>query len=116
MIAKKYRLKRNEIEYVLKKGEELITGKFIIRYAKNTEKFSKYCVIISKKFDASAVKRNLLKRRVYEAVRRYDTFKENDLNVILIPKKSITKDTKFEDIQKEISAIIKKLNKKDGKI
>jgi len=116
MIAKKYRLKRNEIDFALKKGFDLTTSKFIVKYTKNKENFSKYCAIISKKFYKKAVERNRLKRKILEAVRLLKEIEENNLNIVLIPKKSISEKTSLTEIKGDLSKIIKKLNKSDGEI
>lgn len=116
MIAKKYRLKRNEIDFILKKGFSLVTGKFIVRYTKNKEKYSKYCAIISKKFYKKAVERNRLKRKIFEALRLLKDTEKTNLNIILIPKKSISEKTNLTEIKEDLAKIIKELNKTNGKI
>lgn len=47
-------------------------------FAENTRGFTRFAVIVSKKVEKSAVKRNFIRRRVYEALR---------VNFDLIPKK-----------------------------
>ena len=93
MIAKKYRTPKESIPYILKKGEQSQSALFIIRYIKNNEQFSRCRVIISKKLEPKAVKRNYLRRQVYEAVRQNQSEEgqknKNSLDRIFIPKKRI---------------------------
>ena len=111
MLEKKYRIERNKIKYILKKGEDSISKLFIIRYIKNNENHNRYCTIVSKKIDPKAVGRNKLRRQIYEAIRIHEkdiipTNKEKSrLDIVLIPKKNILK-AKFEDIEADIKNII----------
>jgi len=104
MIAKTFKLNRNLIKYTLEKGEEVRSKFFIIRYIKNTETSSKYCVIISKKISNKAVVRNRLRRVIYEAIRTSGLLetKNHSFNTILIPKKMVL-EKDFNALQKDIS-------------
>lgn len=105
MIQKKYKVPRQLIPYLLEKGQSYTTKLFIIRYNRNEEKFSRYRVIISKKIHSKAVKRNHLRRQVYEAI-RINILKENikPRDLILIPKKNILK-AKYAEIEADIKNI-----------
>ncbi len=135
MLEKKYRIERNKVQYILKKGEDSISKLFIIRYIKNNENYNRYCTVVSKKIDPKAVGRNRLRRQIYEAIRgcegsqsqlpgtrRVGTGSQSQLpgtrrvgtaersiyshlDSVLIPKKSILK-AKFEDIEADIKSII----------
>ncbi|MFH1284635.1 MAG: ribonuclease P protein component [Candidatus Peregrinibacteria bacterium] len=109
MIAKKYTVDRNLIDYILKKGESFTSKLFIIRYARNNKKFYRYTVIVSTKIDSSSVARNKIKRRIYEAIRRVENekpeSKKENFDIILIPKKQI-KDKDFNEIEQDIGEII----------
>ncbi len=108
MLSKLYRIERNQINYILRKGEGSISKLFIIRYIKNDRKFNRYATVISKKIYLKAVPRNKLRRQIYEAIRLVTkeseaTSKNSDM--VLIPKKSITK-ADFNEIEKDLRAII----------
>ncbi len=93
MLAKQYRIPRQSIDYILKKGGQFTSKLFIIRYKKNNENFCRYRTIISKKISLKAVKRNHLRRQVYESI-RINTAKKSTptcLDLILIAKKNILK-------------------------
>jgi ribonuclease P protein component len=64
MIAKDFRLKRNQIDYLLDKGISTRTQLFIVRYVENNKDFPRFCVIISKKIDNKATVRNLVRRQI----------------------------------------------------
>lgn len=105
MIAKKYRIPRVNLAYLLEKGDEKRSKLFIIRYKKNNKKFCRYRVIISKKLDTKAVKRNRLRRQLYETIRlnlidQPTEIKEN-LDLIFIPKKIILK-TALKEIANDL--------------
>ncbi len=103
MISTSHRVPRKSIPYVLRKGAESTSKLFIIRYKKNEQGFSRYRVIISKKIDAKAVKRNKLRRQVYESIRTNIPKKEEiSYDYILIPKKKIINAT-YQNIQSDIS-------------
>ncbi|MFH1218527.1 MAG: ribonuclease P protein component [Candidatus Peregrinibacteria bacterium] len=109
MIAKKYRISRNIIDYILKKGGETDSKLFIIRYVANNKGFNRYRSIVSKKIYPKAVDRNRLRRQIYESVRlseKETTKKDNFTDIILIPKKGIIK-VPYEDIEKDVRQIIK---------
>jgi ribonuclease P protein component len=115
MIAKKYRIERTLIDYILKKGESLTSRLFIVRYKKNDKSFNRYRTVISKKIENKATKRNLIRRRIYEAITVTEAAKnikkiENTENkdIILIPKKQIV-NTEYREIEKDIREFITKL-------
>ena len=80
MLAKKFRFhSRGGVKYVYKHGKTLRTSKMSLTFTENTRGFTRIAVVVSKKVAKSAVKRNRIRRRVYEALR---------LNLDLIPKKT----------------------------
>lgn len=108
MLEKKYRIERNQTQYILKKGEDSVSKLFIIRYIKNNKEFNRYCSVVSKKLYTKAVDRNRLRRRIYEAIRLISkeiTPPREPLDIVLIPKKSILT-AKYEEIEQDIRKII----------
>lgn len=107
MIAKKYRVPREKIAFILRKGEEKASEFFIIRSVPNMESFSRFRTIVSRKIEKSAVKRNSLRRKIYESIRL--NLKENltkgPKDIILIPKKKILQKT-FEAIKEDLKLSI----------
>ncbi|MFA6992622.1 MAG: ribonuclease P protein component [Candidatus Gracilibacteria bacterium] len=114
MIATKFRLGHNEIDFILKKGCQLETGKFIVKYAKTVESFSRYCVIISRKFYKKAVDRNRLKRKIHTGLSKMMDINTQNLNIVLIPKKSLSEKTEVKVIEQDLEKIFNTLNKQNG--
>lgn len=109
MIQKKFKLKGEEIDYILEKGLETTSKLFIVRYGKNNRNCAGFCVIISRKISTKAVVRNKIRRRIYEAVREINKeLQIKDLNIILIPKKSII-NKEFSEIISDLRALTNKL-------
>lgn len=101
MLATKYRIPREKISFILKKGNFFETNLFLVRYWPNEKDFSRYRVIVSKKIYPKAVKRNLLRRQIYEIIRQNMTTQHLPKNIILIPKKKIL-NYNYQQMQKDI--------------
>lgn len=79
MLCKKYRFhSRGGVRYVYQKGKTVRSPKMSLVYTMNTRGFTRVAVVVSKKIEKTAVGRNRMRRRVYEAIRK---------NFDLIPKK-----------------------------
>lgn len=70
MLNSKYRFhSRGGVRYVYQKGKTIRTPKMSLVYCKNEKGFERFAVVVSKKVMRSAVGRNRIRRRVYEAIR-----------------------------------------------
>lgn len=70
MLAKKYRFhSRGGVRYTYQKGKTIRTPKLSLVYAPNTRGHQRFSVVVSKKVEKTAVGRNRIRRRVYEALR-----------------------------------------------
>ena len=79
MLNQKYRFhSRGGVRYVYQKGKTIRTPKASLVFVDNPRGFMRFAVVVSKKVIKSAVGRNRVRRRVYEALR---------LNFDDIPKK-----------------------------
>ena len=79
MLDKQYRFhSRGGVRYVYQKGKTVRTPKMSLIFADNTRGFTRVAVVVSKKVEKSAVGRNRIRRRIYEALR---------LNFDYVPKK-----------------------------
>lgn len=79
MLSKKYRFhSRGGVRYVYQKGKTVRGQKMSLVFVENTRGFTRVAVVVSKKVAKSAVKRNRIRRRIYEVVRQ---------NFEMIPKK-----------------------------
>lgn len=79
MLNKKYRFhSRGGVRYVYQKGKTVRKPKMSLVFVENTRGFTRFAVVVSKKVEKSAVGRNRMRRRIYEALR---------LNLENLPKK-----------------------------
>ena len=79
MLSKKYRFhSRGGVNYVYKNGKTVRRAKMSLVFCDNARGFTRIAVVVSKKVEKSAVKRNRIRRRVYEALR---------VNMDAVPKK-----------------------------
>ena len=79
MLNKKYRFhSRGGVRYVYQKGKTVRRPKASLVFVENARGFTRFAVVVSKKVEKSAVGRNRIRRRIYEALR---------LNFEDIPKK-----------------------------
>ncbi len=107
MLPSKQRLSKNRIQYLFKKGRKLVSKAFLLKHLTTSEPQSRFCVIISAKTESSAVKRNLIRRRVYEALRLQNHLLENPQDVVIITNKKIL-DMTYQEIEADIKEIFTK--------
>lgn len=70
MLSRKYRFhSRGGVRYTYKQGKTIRTPKLSLVHAKNSRNRQRFAVVISKKIEKTAVGRNRIRRRVYEAIR-----------------------------------------------
>ena len=98
MLASKYRFhSRGGVKYTYQKGKTIRTPKFSLVFAPNQHGKQRFAVVISKKVIKSAVGRNRVRRRVYEAI-RLNLAESNDYIFIVFSKDLKTMD--FTEIEK----------------
>jgi|GEM_PF-1143440 len=68
MLKKSLRLKTSELERVIKEGKVVHTALFTVRTLGGVAGCTKFAVVVSKKIAKTATGRNLIRRRVYEAL------------------------------------------------
>ena len=70
MLSKKYRFhSRGGVRFTYQKGKTIRTPKISLVFNENSRGHQRFAVVISKKVIKSAVGRNRVRRRVYEAIR-----------------------------------------------
>lgn len=107
MLAKKYRFhSRGGVRYVYQKGKTIRTPSLSLVFAPNSRGYQRFAVVVSKKILKSAVGRNRIRRRVYEAIRHeLPEFTEPMDCVFVIFNKNITK-MPFLDLRRTIHDLI----------
>ena len=80
MLGKKYRFhSRGGVKYAYQHGKTIRGANASLVFVENTRGFTRIGVVVSKKVEKTAVGRNRIRRRIYEALR---------LNMEDIPKKT----------------------------
>lgn len=80
MISKKARIAKKDIPNIVRRGKRFSGKGFDIKvWFDNTLESPKFTIIVSKKVDKSAVKRNLIKRKFRAAI--FEILKENSLQI-----------------------------------
>lgn len=70
MLSQKYRFhSRGGVRYTYQKGKTIRTALLSLVYAPNSRNRQRFGVVVSKKILKSAVGRNRIRRRIYEAIR-----------------------------------------------
>lgn len=112
MIAKKFRLKSEEIQSVLSKGQRIESPYFLVFYFENYLSYFRLGIIIGKKITKLSVKRNYIKR-VIKAIfhnfflkSNFQFLKNYDI-VIIVKKVFLRKD--FLKISEELTLLFKRI-------
>lgn len=103
MLSKKYRFhSRGGVRFTYQKGKTIRTPKMSLVFNENTRGHQRFAVVISKKVLKSAVGRNRIRRRVYEAIRmNLPYFKDKKDCIFVVYSKEI-KNMSFDELQKLI--------------
>ena len=107
MLAKKYRFhSRGGVRYVYQKGKTVRTPKMSLVFTKNTRGFTRVAVVVSKKVEKTAVGRNRIRRRIYEAIRVNFEYipKETDYIFVVFSKDILT--MPFHELEKVIGKLV----------
>ena len=99
---------------MLKKGKKLANGYLTLKYrfggieSSSQKKRHRFAVTISLKVDPLAVKRNRLRRQIYEIIRLNQSFIKTPSDVIIIGKPELAELT-HEKIRELIITLFKKI-------
>ena len=108
MLNKKYRFhSRGGVKYTYKHGKTVRAPKLSLVFNDNPRKYTRFAVVVSKKVLKTAVGRNLIRRRVYEAVRlNFASVKKNRDYIFVVYDASL-KSLPFEDLSKLVCSLLK---------
>ena len=107
MLAKKYRFhSRGGVRHTYQKGKTIRSPKLSLIYVKNDRGFQRFGVVVSKKIEKSAVGRNRIRRRLYEAIRaELPTYSaKNDCLFVVYSKDLLT--LSFADLQALVHSLL----------
>ena len=119
MLEKKYRFhSRGGVRYVYQKGKTIRKPKMSLVFTDNTRGFTRVAVVVSKKVDKSAVGRNKIRRRVYEAIRlNFDDLPKKRDYIFVIYSKDFLK-MSFREIESILGELVEEAkvcyNKENG--
>jgi ribonuclease P protein component len=110
MISKKFRFHgHGSLKYLFQNGEQARTRFFGIKYIVNQRRdYPRIAVIVSKKISKSAVKRNRMRRRVYEILREHFNFeKPYDIAVTVFSDEVLT--ASYDELKEQLKKVISEL-------
>ena len=107
MLSREFRFhSRGGVKYVYNHGKTIRRPELSLIVCENTRGKTRFAVVVSKKVLKSAVGRNRIRRRVYEAIRLdLDKFKKSRDYVFVIYSKDL-KDQPFPALQKSIRSLL----------
>ena len=110
MISKNLRLTTSRVAYVLHKGKRLGNDYFALKLLLTRNSSSHFGVTVSTKIYASAVKRNKLRRRIYEIIRLNHHLLNKPVDLMVITKAPITT-LKYPELQAIMLQMFQDINK-----
>lgn len=102
MLPKKKRVTKDIFQDIMDKGNVVHGSFFILRYLK--QDIPQYAVVAPKKIAKTAVKRNSLRRKVYNTLRLYDL--KSNAGIFFYKKEALLASP--TDIKNDIDSILKK--------
>jgi ribonuclease P protein component len=106
MLSRKYRLKKNkDFERVYKEGEGFKEDFLFLKVLANNLENPRIGIVVGKKVSNKATERNLIKRRLREAVRKRIPEVKNGLDIIIVVLKDASKEISFEEIEKVVNRL-----------
>lgn len=107
MLAKKYRFhSRGGVKHTYQNGHTIRRPQISLVYTKNERGFLRFGVVVSKKILKSAVGRNRIRRRVYEAI-RLNLPKDVSMDYLFVIYSKDIKDMLFHELEELICSLIK---------
>lgn len=119
MLSRKYRFhSRGGVQYVYRHGKTVRRAQMSLVFAPNSRGFTRVAVVVSKKVAKSAVERNRIRRRIYEALRlNFDLVPKKTDYIFVVYSKAI-KELKFEKLESLLGELVQEskvcYNKQNG--
>ena len=107
MLSKEYRFhSRGGVKYVYSHGKTIRRPELSLIICDNSRGKTRFAVVVSKKVMRTAIGRNRIRRRIYEAIRlNLDRFKKPRDYIFIIYSKAVM-DQPFSDLQKTIRSLL----------
>lgn len=111
MISKRYRFhSRGGVRYTYQNGKTIRGSKISLVFADNSRNKQRYAVVVSKKVLKSAVGRNRIRRRMYEAIRLELPHIEKPVDCIFIVYSKDILDLEYKELRSLIHNLLKEAN------
>ena len=108
MIKKSYRFhSRGGVRYTYQNGKTIRGAKISLVFADNSRNKQRYAVVVSKKILKSAVSRNRIRRRCYEAIRVLLPNIQKPVDCIFIINSKDILDIDFKELRTLIRDLLK---------
>lgn len=108
MISKRYRFhSRGGVRHTYQNGKTIRGSRISLVFAENSRGKQRYAVVVSKKVMKSAVGRNRIRRRVYEAIRLEKAKIQKPVDCIFIVYNREVMTMEFMELQKLIAGLLK---------
>ena len=109
MLSKKYRFhSRGGVKYTYRHGKTIRTPSISLVYNDNPRGFTRAAVVVSKKIEKTAVRRNRIRRRVYEAIRLELPKYSKTRDYIFVVYSRELENMEFKDLRKLIDSLFKR--------
>lgn len=107
MLAKKYRFhSRGGVKYVYQHGKTVRKPRMSLVFCDNTRKFTRVAVVVSKKVTKIAVKRNRIRRRIYEALRQNFEYIPKERDYIFVVYSDEILKIPFDELVKMLGELV----------
>lgn len=111
MISRKYRIgSRDRIKYILEKGRRIQGRFFQLRFLPNQMQFPRFAVTVARKSCRTAVERNRVRRRLFEAIRLALPGLPRTCYDIAVLTSSKIHRAGFADLKQDIPFLLKKIS------
>ncbi|MBR2600932.1 ribonuclease P protein component [Candidatus Saccharibacteria bacterium] len=109
MLSKKYRFhSRGGVRFTYKHGKTIRGALISLVYNDNSKGFTRFAVVVSKKVEKTAVGRNRIRRRMYEAIRLVmkdnNKYAKHDYIFVVYKKDILTMD--FEELKNTVISLL----------
>lgn len=98
----------NSLRPIYQKGRPIYSANIKLLYAPAQRPKYRAAVVVSKKVHKSAVVRNRIRRRIYEAVRLFMATTEAQYDLVFVVQTAQVADMSVVDIQNELQSLLKK--------
>jgi ribonuclease P protein component len=112
MISRSHRFHgHNSLSFVYRQGQTARGPQLLLKFAPNTRrKTYRVAVVVSRKVSKSAVVRNRIRRRVYEAVRLNEALIEQPYDLVFTALDAQLAEIKADELHQLVISLLKKMH------